>query len=514
VTVSCDWEPRLPLANAADVTALQAAVAIWQPVADAAALALATGIEGSTRFVLSFRDYFVASNRASPPAVAAGTVVAHASGGNWRWERLGIPHPSFAAQTTWEINTVTGDDEADGLTTGTALATWAELDRRLGLGRGFIARAAIAVNVAGALGDSDPMVGDVTVVPGGGFVVSGRFAAPATTTTVTAKTDLSTASSGTSAKVTAAWTVASESNRLIHDATNSRYTWIAQDLTLGQAKIGPWLAVNTSVGHGAATSVSSGNTSLGATLNTYDPIQVNKINLTLRGTQGATSPCVIQGFYFVGTVTGRLFASNAQLCIQNCRLGAMRYGAGTINFVNCMHENAVPDADYTAFLQFGGGVVKSGWTNSAKPGYTTYDLHSNVLFQGATLRLSRGNFTRLRAAFFEDCTDCIIMELGANVSANSATLCGAGNTGSALVMSSRSSFSHTGTLTAILKLVTGADPVKFNTATTACAFDPATGTYSTPRSLTPALIDATFASGGFGGQCLDPVSGCYLGTAA
>lgn len=59
------------------------------------------------------------------------TVIPALGGGNW--ERMSeTTSPQWLTQATWHINSTTGDDENDGLTAGTALATHAELVRRWG----------------------------------------------------------------------------------------------------------------------------------------------------------------------------------------------------------------------------------------------------------------------------------------------------------------------------------------------------------------------------------------------
>ena len=85
---------------------------------------------GGVVFVESYRDYFQKIVESPAPAAASGTIVP-TSTGDGGWYRLGIASPTWGAQATWYIDPLTGDDENDGGTTGTALATWAEFTRRL-----------------------------------------------------------------------------------------------------------------------------------------------------------------------------------------------------------------------------------------------------------------------------------------------------------------------------------------------------------------------------------------------
>ncbi len=85
---------------------------------------------GGVVFVESYRDYFQKIVESPAPVAASGTIVP-TSTGDGGWYRLGIESPSWSSQATWYIDPLTGDDENDGNTTDTALATFAEFDRRV-----------------------------------------------------------------------------------------------------------------------------------------------------------------------------------------------------------------------------------------------------------------------------------------------------------------------------------------------------------------------------------------------
>jgi hypothetical protein len=86
--------------------------------------------EGANVAVASVRDFFEL-DKTSTLTVDGVTVLATASGSG-RWLRRSVPSLAWVSQTTWHINASTGDDENDGNTAGTALATHAELVRRIG----------------------------------------------------------------------------------------------------------------------------------------------------------------------------------------------------------------------------------------------------------------------------------------------------------------------------------------------------------------------------------------------
>jgi hypothetical protein len=83
--------------------------------------------DGTLVFVRTVRDFF----RLQKPSTLVPdniTVVAASGGGNWLREMLS--DASWLYQATWFLNSSTGDDENDGLTSATSLRTHTELERR------------------------------------------------------------------------------------------------------------------------------------------------------------------------------------------------------------------------------------------------------------------------------------------------------------------------------------------------------------------------------------------------
>jgi hypothetical protein len=88
--------------------------------------------DGARSYVLTFKDYF----RFSVGSSATGddvTVIAPTTGPG-RWIREMVAAPEWLLQATWHINSATGNNENDGLGSGTALLDGIELGRRLGFG--------------------------------------------------------------------------------------------------------------------------------------------------------------------------------------------------------------------------------------------------------------------------------------------------------------------------------------------------------------------------------------------
>lgn len=100
-------------------------------VSSLANLALLDGglADGSFRYVLSLKAPFVL-DRVSTAAPDGITVIAAIGGGNWI--RFPPAPEAWGLQATWFIDPVSGSDENTGISSGTAIKTWAEWRRRVG----------------------------------------------------------------------------------------------------------------------------------------------------------------------------------------------------------------------------------------------------------------------------------------------------------------------------------------------------------------------------------------------
>lgn len=88
--------------------------------------------DGTSKVVRSVWDTFTLDKTDTTSVVDGITVVATASG-TGRWLRDEQPVSTlWVDQTTWYVDGTAGDDENDGLTSGTAIASMAELVRRVG----------------------------------------------------------------------------------------------------------------------------------------------------------------------------------------------------------------------------------------------------------------------------------------------------------------------------------------------------------------------------------------------
>jgi hypothetical protein len=443
------------------------------------------------------------------------------------WLRTYSTSEIWLERSIWAINADSGDDENDG-DQSTPLRTWAELSRRLGLEAGFYAEHAVTVLIFSDIPFlTDPISGMVHIGVNGAFVIRSHESAREVlfTGVVTAKTDLSTVAPGSPATITSTWNPADYLSTdpnpdafIVHNTTNNTWAWIAKDLGGGQAKMSPW-AVQVTDTMGISGELTFGNANVG------DVIEVLKLprvgtRLTSSGGRRGLN-CLSLNFLnlYPDTGVGRVSSLGAQLTVNQCRIRATST-AGNICFANGFTSDSssagavlVP-TDITSIVVVNAGVVTTNIAvNIVQAASALWELRGNALFQGAIMTGGRAAFIRVRNVFFEDCTQpCLQGENGAVISVSASTVCGNGNTDAILQLKGGAKCTVGGAAMAAQFLAaTSGSPIKFLAATTAPAFEVATGLWTTPRNLTFVNMDAAVAVGGFGGAVLDPVSGCFLG---
>lgn len=491
-------------ADAADLTAL--ALSTWNVVADAAALSLLP-VSHRIAYVDTFRDLFV--YRLESGATVDGCTGVAAVTGAGRWERLCVPNASWLAEPNWRIDSGAGNDENSGRTDA-PLKTYAELWRRwAGTGSSVHHTVSKVVDVVSLLA-TDPLFGRYTTGPDALVNIQAVLPAPAFTGTVSAKADYQVVTApGTTSKATSTWTVA-ELNRLVYDRTNNRWAFYDLDLGGGQAKLTPWSTLDLVNG---GTSITTGNTTVGATVETYEPVDVAATcNLWADSVRtGQLISLLVQGFQFSGQQS---VFGGAKLCFQNCRMASVRYGSAPINFNNCWGLNGAPFVGGPApLLVCAAGIWRGGLGNNANVGGVSLDLRNGIILESAQLFMNRISYLRLRDVMIENMggAAAIILTGGSQCDISASNVCGNGNTGVAFDIRGNSKVNSVGTLASQLKLTTGAVQFSLNGTTTTNAFDPTTGLSSLPRANTFANVDATFGAGGFGGSALFLQSGASIG---
>lgn len=431
--------------------------------------------------------------------------------GNGKWVRcLQGDAGAWLAESEWRVDVNTGDDENAGRN-ASPLASWAELNRRFGGATAYHETSKV-IRVT-ALGASDPLDFNWGTAPSALVNVIGDL----TTSfagAVVAKTDLSEVAPGTANAVTAAWTIA-EVGLLARDVTNNRWCFPGFDLgAVGSDRnleCSPWANIDTT--NGSAT-ITTGNSTVAATLETYTlPTVAATSNLNVIGSRtGQVIGVLVQQLRFDGQHSN---FSGMKLCVQNCRLASVRFQRGPVILNNTYNVNGAPfeASEAASSVTLSAGVWASGMANNNNGQGCLFDVRSNALFLGQ-LYMNRRGIARLRNVFFMrmgSAPPIVFRDGSLGYMTSTSSVCGTGHTASNFFCTDTSGVQiQSGSAVAVCKLSNGGLPILLGGLSTCNAFDPATGLYSLPRNLTYALIDATFAAGGFGGAAFDPKFGTFF----
>jgi hypothetical protein len=428
-----------------------------------------------------------------------------------RWVRRLQPNRGvWLGQTAWRIDSSIGSDDNSGKPEA-PLQTYAELWRRWsGAGSSVHHTVSKTVDVVSLL-STDGFFGRYTTAPDVIVNIRAVLPTPAFSGSVSGKADYQAVTApGTTSKVTSTWVPATERNRLVRDVTNNRWAFVDLDLGGGQAKLSPWADIDVVNG---GTSITTGDTTFGASIETYVlPVVAATCNIWADSVRtGQLISVLVQGFEFTGQQS--LFGG-AKLCLQNCKLGNVRYGSGPINLNNCWSLNGAMFIDGPSpFMVWAAGLQTGGLANNANSGGAVFDLRNGVICEGAQIFMNRLSLLRLRDVFFENFggATCVVLTDGAQCVISASNVCGNGNAGAAFDVRGNSKVGIVGTAVSQCKLTTGTTQFLLNGTATTNAFDPTTAAISAPRSNTFANIDATYASGGFGGSALELRTGAGFG---
>jgi hypothetical protein len=497
------------------------------PVANAAELsALANTVEYVTVFVKSYRDYLLSSNRSSPPALSANVILPHASGGNWRWERLCIPHPSWAAQATFYINASAsasaltnlgtfagGSDEADGADIARPIKTNAELLRRLGTA--FASKIAQTVLAVGAL---DPLVMGVLCPPsaGGSFHYRGALL-PVTTTAISSVVNAAPATNvDSSFHGDAGWTSSAELSRLVIDSVGNS-AWVIEQgggLSGGvaDAVVSPWQADLVTVP--TATSPASTNTANGRTVTSYvHGATLAAATVTTSGNFVAFSDIKFDGGF------SRFSSQGANLFLNRCIFGGSahtcRFSGGNIYRNGCLFASGLAagidgNDNYTRTFS-NGGLSRVAWsTGSTTPSGVT--IRNNIVFNAVGYGVSaRSADLLLDGVCFRNVTSGSLFSCtGLGKARINGAVWGVGNTVPIAALERGSRITTNQAASAITVVRSAASDFTFGGDATARAFDKAVGTFTAARTLNWANLEASVATTGFGNTMGDPANDCYV----
>lgn len=453
---------------------------------------------GNHAYVQSVRATFVYDD--SSTATADSITVLTATGGSGRWLRVITPSLYWTAQTTWYINAGSGNDENDG-SSGSPIKTFAEFQRRTG----FFTKVdtTVTINIADATFSEDIIVDTA-------FGTNGKIIIQGTTTTVSSSTFTGvTARSGNQPlEVTGAGLDGYVGKMIIHTSTGAT-AHIVKSLGTNSVRLTPFLTTNTTTlpVNGTLVTPSSGDayqvvtiTKLTGTISAKtfgSAITSGKQALVFKNVEISASSGSI-GCSFVGT-TSRIVIADGQITNTTPAI------SGTFCYSVLFGSSIFP-----AILGAGSGItaLHAGGTLST---LLIFGWQSNFLRQGF---LAQG--CQLARIFGEvQILDAMCMDWGSDYSAavfitdNGTLRVYSGFTGSSAVAGTYGIRCSSGLIeniggsawaTAITVAGALGDIFYLNDQSSGPAFDPSAGTFSANRNYSFANLDATYASGGFGGN--------------
>ena len=136
--------------------------------------ALQDGSLAYTSSILAYWKLIKSSTR-----TADGITVVSTLSGSGRWVRQILPEPSYWTQAAWYVNPSTGNDENDGKTAGTALATLSEICRRVSA-IPYI-NVGVTVTITGTVPATDNEIVSPMFGPSGSWTYSGTLPTSAET---------------------------------------------------------------------------------------------------------------------------------------------------------------------------------------------------------------------------------------------------------------------------------------------------------------------------------------------
>jgi len=439
------------------------------------------------------------------------------------WCRKEDDSGAFNTQLVWYVNSVTGSDNNDGLTSGTAIKTFAQLRERVGT-PWYLPAAQVDIYVSGVFPLPDTLELDIEQQETTSVVFHGAESVVAHVPTgFTAKTDMA-RGTNTRPDVTEAsvnWTT--YEGLLIKDTATSpaKYAWISADLGAGQARTSAWLAfdpVSTTINPAAATVAVSDPFSIviGPRIY-YTSIKVRPINRM-------ASACVI--FDNIDLYWEfEAYAPGGVILLSNCRLplGAT-YGPGLTVMQNC-EQDAGTHVVLGELKMLAGRQYGSNSSFALAGGQMMLDY--DPMFEadaGSGVEFAEGVLSSLIvdcAAFFKTGGNGLRVGPGGlvrctGVMSNARTLWGEQVGGASVGMPIQSNgrvIYDSGFDFTMLNGLGGPGVADFTIAgqATAFAFDNAAAAYhAVAHACTWALLATNIAGGGFDYNIIDPLSGAQI----
>lgn len=492
-------------------------------IAELSNLSVTDMVTGSIKYVSTLKSWFKLDKTSLSTLVAFVCIAANGGG---RWLRTNVVDNDTLIQANWYIDPTSGNDENNGLTSGTAIKTWAEFIRRVGLFAYFTTR--VDVFLLGDLPSSDPLVFKGKCSPSATIYVHGTLTAVDSGGTFTSITARSAATnipqSITDTARTAFTTNVSQLLKVTAGTAGNigSWCWVAKDLG-GNAARTTQLAKQDLTAISILTEVTPvvGDTYVLYTLSkvaNFD-IEYNHPNPAITGLGGKF---ILENLR-LGTSTGtsRILSSSRFMIITGCIWDNTGFPiiSGSFSIINCWRNGAnnffISGAAplNNAIISAGGALCLTGFNN------------------GATCTIQNGYLSNSGGAAFNvagsnsevTITDAMAMDWGAN-GALTITSGGTARMGSVGLPGKLSGTSATGssfgidcsggrcyTPDASTLTITGAASFNFQVAgrNTLPPFN-YTATppvYATPINCTWSNLTSPNDATHFGGSAIDPLTG-------
>ncbi len=495
------------------LTATGATTATWQmkgatiAVANFAALAgiVDAGLpNGTVAYVNSVKDYFMLDHASSKSTDSITTSATNSAVG--RWLRLNIPHPDWQSQTTWYIDSSTGNDENTGAV-GSKLKTHAELFRRVG--NEYVPSANITINITSTTIDDI----DVPYRPYNTYVYYVGTKTSVISDSVNSVT-VRNAASNQPLLVTATaggtfWSTYAAAPYLVtmtSGAASGSSFWVQANLGTGQGRMTscvqtqivpfPTLTENNVIANTDTFTVYS--------LTTVPTIRVSAI----KSYSGQTQPYIFQNFNFTSSVNIHTNVAFMDCYFTNNLFINIESGIHTSNvssiLLNTAHTNG------TSLINGGSTIIQAGkipWVDNNK----YLEVLTGTYFERLTAYT--GSSTRLQDSWSWDWSNyAVFIHPNANVRIG-GNFWGTSTTGSSYAVRIYPNATLTYNSSTYLKMAgaVGYDFAFGDTLTSSCrAFDDSIGSFTAQRTLTWTNLTTAVASGGFGDNVSDPITGATV----
>lgn len=465
---------------------------------------------GTLAYVETLKSYFVL-DPASSLALQSMVILATASTG--RWIRTPYAHPFWGAQTTWNIDPVSGNDEGGGISPG--LKTLGELTRRWGQWSKITASS--TVTILSSVPESDPLNLYAQLGAGVTLLFNGTaIAGPTGTfTAVTAKNRSTNQTwNVTDSGLSGTWTShLAQRLRITSGARVGGQAWVVADNGSKTAVTSEWAIPDSENFIITTVAPQSGDPYI---IETFPTMYIGA--LPLFGDQSSDS-----GFTFVRIDNVNIpntplepqtgaFSTGIDIGFAGCKIDLTYLSNATVTFQGGCYLSrgvACQGGDYNGLACYYGGL----FSVSALQGDVSLDGDCFVTGDGIQIQPGCGMQIGTTSCFASSGNGISIAAgatlLCVDTSLNSSFLWGSGSSAFGLSVAANGTFtfqSNTPTLTGL------SGDFKLGSATSARAFDETTGAATTSRTCTWAHVAASIGSGGFGGSAHNFVQNAHVVT--